>query len=148
MKPISAFHFLLLIALLMQCKSSKPASDTGSTATLTNTYWRLSEMNGEPVQPPAGTREVHIILSLDDQENRMKGFAGCNNIGGSFKQDGQKITFSAFSTKMMCEPNQMKVEDFLLKALTATDNYVIKGETLTLLEGDTVLATFQSVYLK
>lgn len=105
-------------------------------------------MNGEPVQPPAGTREVHIILTHDDQENRMKGFAGCNNIGGSFKQDGQKITFSAFSTKMMCEPNQMKVEDFLLKVLTATDNYIIKGETLTLLEGDTALASFQSVYLK
>jgi len=148
MKPINAFLLLLIGTLLFQCKSSKPTSDTGSTATLLNTYWRLSEMNGEPVQPPAGTREVHIILSLDDQENRMKGFAGCNNIGGSFKLDGQKITFSAFSTKMMCEPNQMKVEDFLLKALGATDNYTIEGETLTLLEGDTVLATFQSVYLK
>jgi heat shock protein HslJ len=137
-----------IVAFLFQCKSSTPVADTNPTATLLNTYWRLADMNGEPVKPPAGTREVHVILSRDDQENRMKGFAGCNNIGGSFKQEGLKITFSAFSTKMMCEPNQMKIEDFLLNALTATDNYIIKGETLTLLEGDTVLATFESVYLK
>ncbi|HTF20590.1 MAG TPA: META domain-containing protein [Chryseolinea sp.] len=148
MKPIKASLFLAIVVLLFQCQSAKPAADTSSTATLLNTYWRLAEMNGEPVQTATGVREVHIILSRDDQENRLKGFAGCNNIGGSFKQDGQKITFSAFSTKMMCEPNQMKVEDFLLQALTATDNYVVKGETLDLLEGNTVLASFASVYLK
>ena len=105
-------------------------------------------MNGEPVQTPAGVREVHFILSNHDQENRIKGFAGCNNIGGGFKQDGQKLSFSAFSTKMMCEPSQMKIEDYLLTVLATTDHYEIKGETLILLEGDTALAQFQSVYLK
>ncbi|MEJ1242382.1 META domain-containing protein [Chryseolinea sp. T2] len=136
------------VILLAQCKSEKPASEASSTATLTNTYWRLTEMNGEPIQTPAGVREVHIILTHTDQEDRIKGFAGCNNLGGSFKLDGQKITFSAFSTKMMCPPEQMKVEDFLLNALTATDNFEIKGEKLTLLEGQTTVANFESVYLK
>jgi hypothetical protein len=42
----------------------------------------------------------------------------------------------------------MVIEDFLLKALSATDSYEIKGETLTLLEGNVALAVFQSVYLK
>ena len=139
---------MFAVAILVQCKSSKPATATQATASLLNTYWRLAEMNGEPVQTPAGVREVHIILTVSDQENRIKGFAGCNNLGGSFKQDGKKISFSAFSTKMMCAPAQMKIEDFLFQALTATDNYELKGETLSLMEGQTQLATFQAVYLK
>jgi heat shock protein HslJ len=49
---------------------------------------------------------------------------------------------------MMCEASQMKVENFLLGALTATDNYEVKGETLLLLEGETELAEFRAVYLK
>ena len=140
--------FAFVMFALLQCKSAKPSSDTSSTATLVNTDWRLVEMNGEPVQTPPGVREVHIILTHADQEDKIKGFAGCNNIGGTFKQDGQKLTFSAFSTRMMCPPEQMKVEDFLLKALTAADNYEIKGEKLTLLEGQTVVGRFESVYLK
>lgn len=140
--------FACVVFGLFQCKTAKPSSDTSSTATLLNTYWRLTEMNGEALQTPAGVREVHIILSHADQEDKIKGFAGCNNIGGTFKQDGQKLTFSAFSTRMMCPPEQMKVEDFLLKALTATDTYEIKGEILTLLEGQTVVGRFESVYLR
>jgi heat shock protein HslJ len=143
------YTLVIAVALaLFQCKSAKPAPPAPSTATLLNTYWRLSEVNGNPLQTPAGTREVHIILQHDDQENRVKGFAGCNNVGGGFTIDGQKLTFSAFTTKMMCPPEQMMIEDFLLKALSATDSYEIKGETLTLLEGNVVLAVFQSVYLK
>ena len=144
------YTFIIAVALaLFQCKSTKPAADaTASTASLLNTYWKLSEVNGDPLETPAGAREVHIILSHDDQENRLKGFAGCNNIGGGFTLDGQKLTFSAFSTKMMCTPEQMKIEDFLLKSLSTTDSYEIKGETLMLLQGDVALAVFQSVYLK
>lgn len=139
--------FVIVIAFA-QCKSTKPTPETGSTATLLNTYWRLAEVNGNPLQTPAGVREAHIILSHDDGENRIKGFDGCNTIGGSFRQEDQKLTISAYSTRMACLPEQMKIEDFLLKALTAADHYEIKGETLTLLEGETTLAIFQSVYLK
>lgn len=132
----------------MQCKSSQPAAASVSTATLLNTYWRLAEMNGEPLTTPDGRREVHIILTQEGNENRLKGFAGCNSVGGTFRQEEQKLTFSAISTKMMCDPESMKVEDFLLGALTETDSYTISGETLSLLEGETALASFQAVYLK
>jgi heat shock protein HslJ len=148
MKLTKVLPLLIAAAVLMQCKGTKTDTTPGATASLLNTHWRLAEMNGEPVQTPPGIREVHIILTVTDQENRIKGFAGCNNLGGGFKQNGNKITFSAFSTKMMCDPAQMKVEDFLFQALTATDNYELKGETLMLLEGQTLLATFQAVYLK
>lgn len=146
MKTINTLLVLFVVGALVQCKSTQ-SPDTPA-ASLLNTYWRLAEMNGEPVQTPANVREAHIILSQEDQENRLKGFAGCNTIGGTFKQDGKNLTFSAFSTKMMCPENQMKVENFLLTALSTADNYEIKGETLSLLEGETTLATFQAVYLK
>lgn len=146
MKTINTLLVLFVLSVLTQCKSTQ--SPASSTASLVNTYWRLAEMNGEPVQTPANVREAHIILIQEDQENHVKGFAGCNTIGGSFKQDGNSLSFSAFSTKMMCPENQMKVEDFLLKALSTTDNYEINGETLSLLQGETTLAIFQAVYLK
>lgn len=142
-KTVSA----LFIVLLFQCKSAKVNPDTSPNATLLNTYWRLTEVNGEPLQTAAGVRDVHMVLTRDDQENRLKGFAGCNNFGGSFRQDDNKLTFSAFSTKMMCAPEQMKVEDFLMNALTATDSYEIRGETLSLLQGETELASFKAVQI-
>jgi heat shock protein HslJ len=148
MKLIQVFALLLVAVTLVQCKGSKTTATPAPMASLLNTYWRLEEVNGEPVQTPAGIREVHVVLTVTDQGNQLKGFAGCNNIGGSFTQDGKKLSFSTFSTKMMCSAGQMKVEDFLLQALTAADNYELKGETLSLLEAQTELATFQAVYLK
>lgn len=139
---------VLLIALMFQCKTAKVNPPPAPTASLLNTYWRLAEVNGEPLQTPPNVREVHMILTREDQENRLKGFAGCNNFGGSFTQNGNKLSFSAFSTKMMCPPDQMKTEDFLMKSLSATDSYEIDGETLSLLEGETELARFSAVYLK
>lgn len=135
--------FFVAMLGLLQCKSAKPTTDS-SPATLLNTHWRLAEMNGEPVLTSAGQRDVHIILTQADGEDRISGYAGCNNIGGTFKRNGDKISFSAFTTRMMCPPEQMKVEDFLLKALTATDNYEISGETLTLMEGEIVVGKFSS----
>jgi len=147
MKAFNVFFLLMSLTVLIQCKSTQSASGK-PTATLINTYWKLAEANGERIETPAGVREVHIILTVENNENRLKGFAGCNNIGGSFKQDQNKLTFSAFSTKMMCPNQQMKLENFLLDLLSATDNYLIKGEDLMLLEGDTELAIFKAVYLK
>lgn len=147
MKALRAFVYMVMIASLFQCKSSsKSMQVTTTTASLVNTHWRLSEVNGEPLQTPDGAREVHILLVQSDGENQLKGYAGCNTIAGTFNQDGEELTFSAASTRMMCPPAQMKVEDFLLKALSTADHYEIKGETLTLLQGETALATFRSVF--
>ncbi len=143
-------HFItaaFIVCLVAQCKSTKPVNQV-PPATLLNTYWRLAEMNGEPVRTPESAREVHIILSSDDGQNQLKGFAGCNTLGGTFNVDGNKLSFSAFSTKMMCSPDRMKVEDFLFNVLATTDTYVLEGATLHLLQGDVEIAEFQSVHLK
>lgn len=50
------------------------------------------------------------------------------------------------TTKMACD--RLDVENFLTKAMESADSYKIKGEKLELYEGNTLLATFESVYLK
>jgi heat shock protein HslJ len=136
---------LLAIALILfvQCKSSQPQSE----ARLENTYWKLAEVEGKPVKTPDNGREVHMILTDADNQRSLKGFAGCNGLGGDYTVEDKKITFSTISTRMFCDL-QMEVENAFLKALAEANTYSIKGEVLELYNNDTLLAKFESVYLK
>lgn len=141
---MKAIWILTFASLLLQCKS---ATNNSSVASLENTYWKLAEMNGLPVITPANGKEVHFVMSNDGGEKRIHGFAGCNNLAGSYTTQGSNIKFTAITTKMMCA-DRMDVEDFFTKALSEANAFKIKGETLELYQGDTMLAKFESVYLK
>jgi len=143
MKKI-AFLLSLLVVLMVQCKSSKTTTMNTPAATLENTYWKLAEMNGQPVITPQDAKEVHMVLG---PEQRVKGFAGCNSIGGNYTLNGTSIKFTTISTKMFCQ-DRMDVENFLLNTLTKANTFKINGETLELYEGNTLLTTFRAVYLK
>jgi heat shock protein HslJ len=138
-------HILLFlfVSLLTHCKPSEKA---GSTANLENTYWKLAKMEGKPVITPENAKEVHIVLAKEGDSRSLKGFAGCNSIGGDYTTEGNKVTFTVISTKMFCE-DRMDVENFLMAALNRADQYTIKEETLELYQGDKLLAEFESVYL-
>src|SRR6187399_3253231 len=97
---------LCLSFIFIQCKTTKQPATTTVTANLENTYWKLAEMNGQPVITPTDAREVHMILGADRAEKQIKGFAGCNTIGGSYSTDGSKIKFITISTKMFCQDTQ------------------------------------------
>lgn len=134
--------FSVLFILLFQCKS---AEKNTSTARLENTYWKLAEMNGMPVETPENAKEVHIVLAAEGDEKRIRGFGGCNGLGGNYTVSDNKVKFTVLSTKMFCD--RMDVENYLTKALSEADSYVIKGETLELFQGNTALIRFNSVYL-
>lgn len=136
------FPFVLI--LFIQCKTTETNQ---SKASLENTYWKLSEVNGMPVETPPNAKEVHMILVNADGEKRIKGFAGCNGLGGDYTTDGNKINFSVITTKIFCE-EQMETENILTQSLTDANRYEIKGETLELYQDDTFLIKFQSIYLK
>lgn len=127
---------LAIIIILVQCKGTPTA--TGPT--LENTYWKLTEAGGKPVETPAQGREVHMILT---SENNIKGFAGCNGLGGDYTVDGNKVDFNTLTTRMFCEL-QMDVENRLTQALTEADRYVINGKTLELYKGEALLARFEA----
>lgn len=145
MKALIPLLMLLSTLTFLQCKSAK--SSTKPNASLENTYWKLAEMNGMPVVTPDDSREVHFILTKTNNQNQMKGFAGCNTLAGSYKADNHSITFTTITTRMFCD-GKMEVEDFLTKTLSAATSYKINGDVLELHQGETFLAKFEAVYLK
>ena len=116
-------------------------------ASLTDTYWKLSEMEGRPTVLGAGQRELHLVLGSEG--NRVHGFTGCNRFTGTYKLDKLQITFGQLaSTRMTCMEG-MEQEQRFLDALSRTVRFAISGESLVFHgpEGEPILR-FQSVYLK
>lgn len=145
MKALIPCLMLFSAMVFVQCKTSK--SSAAPNTSLENTYWKLIEMNGMPVVTPADSKEVHFILTKADNQNQLKGFAGCNTLAGSYKTDGPSITFSAITTRMFCE-GRMEIENYLTKTLSDATSYKIEGNVLELYQGETFLAKFEAVYLK
>lgn len=113
---------------------------------LENTYWKLTEVDGNPARPEPGQREAHLLL-LD---GRVSGNSGCNKLMGSYTH-GQRSALSIgplASTRMACTATTMAQEAALLEACARTTGYRIEGESLALLSGDLVVARFVSRYFK
>jgi len=114
-------------------------------AELQNTYWKLIELDGKPVQTLEGMREAHLILTGDGTQAR--GHAGCNNFFGSFFVKEDTLTFSALGSTMKACPEGMDTEQAFLDALGQTNRHAIIGQFLTLYADDAPLARFEAVYL-
>lgn len=97
---------------------------------LTGKKWKLVEMNGRPVSTSSGEQDYFILL--DNAENRMNGFAGCNNFFGNYElEEGLRIKFSKIGSTMMACPD-MNTEKELFQILETVDNYAIYKNTLEL----------------
>ena len=114
-------------------------------ASLTDTYWKLLELDGELVTTPEGMREAHVILA--SAESRAHGFAGCNNFFGGYLIDGDTLTFSAMGSTMMACPEGMDTEQAFLSALGKTTRYTISGQFLQIYADDQLLARLEAIYL-
>ena len=116
------------------------------TAGLTNTYWKLTELDAaKVVMATTQARETRITLGTG---SRLTGFGGCNQLVGAYELDGSALRFKQMAgTQMACASPIMALEGKLLKVLGATTSYRIEGQVLTLLDGDRVLARFEAVAL-
>jgi len=139
-----------IVLSLNSCNSakrmSKVAALTNTDQNLTEKYWKLIELNGNPVTA-ANNKEAHIIFHTDG--NRFSGDAGCNRFTGSYQiQDNTRIVFSqAVATRMMCL--DMDTETKFLQVLETADSYSVKGDTMTLNRARMApLARFVVVYLR
>jgi putative lipoprotein len=115
-------------------------------AMLENTYWKLVEVNGRPAQVLPGEREAHILLLA----GRASGSSGCNKLMGSYAHNppGALRIGPLASTRMACAPEMMAQESALLGTFEHATAYRIDGEALILLNGDAVLARFESRHFK
>ena len=114
-------------------------------ANLFDTYWKLLELQGDPVVTPESMREAHLILASSDA--RAHGFSGCNNFFGGYKSDGDSLSFSAMGATMMACAEGMETEQAFLKALSKTTRATISGQFMELYADDLLLARFEAVYL-
>jgi heat shock protein HslJ len=111
---------------------------------ITNKYWKLERLNGQPVQPE--NKEPFIRLNEDFSVN---GNSSCNSFNGKYElPEGNKIKFSPFAmTKMACIGNN--IENDFLQVLEKTASYsVSKNELILQDEFETSLAIFVSDYFK
>ena len=144
------FIEMLVIEKIGGSHPGESCSPSGNklTAKLLDTYWRLVDLNGEKI-PFTPSHKRQIRLTLASAGSRVIGFSGCNQFTGTFKQTGNELKFSQMAgTMMACVSPYMEFEGKVLKMLNATTSYRIKGEQLFLLEGDKVMARFESLYLR
>ena len=108
---------------------------------LTEAYWKLVELDGRPVALGADEKELHMMLTVEDQ--RIRGYAGCNDFAGPYMTNDDKLQIGPLvSTKKACVET-MEQEDRFLEALGDTKQYRLSGGELTFLNGeDQVLLRF------
>ena len=135
----------LILPFQLNASDTDPA-DSAVQASLTNTYWKLVELEGQAVKTAAGQREIKLTLR---GENKVTGFAGCNSFFGSYTFDESKITISQLATSRKFCTETMDMETLFLKILTEVAGYKIIGQTLYLSDDKGKLqARLQAVYLK
>ena len=128
-------------------RDQTPAESTASTAELENTYWKVMTIGGAPVVVKENQREPHMVFHSEG--NRLAAFAGCNQMSGTYEVDGAKLKLSRMATTMMACEDGMEQEQALHEALGNVATWVIRGESLDLLDADgKPVATFESRYLR
>ena len=97
---------------------------------LVGKYWKLVEVNGQPVQPGSTQKEPFIRLTA--VSNRVEGSGGCNGVGGTYTlASPNRIRFSEMMGTMMACDN-MDIERNMLQALQSADSYHVANDTLQL----------------
>ncbi|MFA0960423.1 META domain-containing protein [Roseivirga sp. BDSF3-8] len=113
-----------------------------------NTYWKLIELRGQPVEVSTGMKR-EPYFTLKGNEQRVEGHTGCNSMNGSYSlSEPARISFSKIaSTRMACPAEE--TEQAFLEVFELADNYAINDDTLFLNKARMApLAKFVAVYFR
>ena len=137
----------IMVSLVAGRQAGENVPPTKPDASLTNTYWKLIELNGQPVALGAGNRELHMVLTTEG--DRVQGFSGCNKFTGNYQRRDDQLHFKPLaSTRMACITG-MEQEKRFLDVLGNVVRYALIGESLSLHDRhDQLILRFESVYLK
>lgn len=129
-QPVISLLMILLLACLSAC--------AGGGSGLDGTSWELVDLDGS--SPAAGS-----TLTIAFTESGAGGSAGCNSYGGSYRVDGDAITFNGItSTLMACmEPGWMEQEAAFLSLLQDARSFTVKDGSLTITTEDGAALTFK-----
>jgi len=140
----------VIVEQFIDIRQQERCSGVVPPSSLANTYWKLVELKGERLDSNEiwlrnrkNSREIHFIIH---QDNKIKGFAGCNRVSGKTSYTDKHIeTASLITTKKMCPA--MALENTIIKVLSDADSYTIKGESLKLYnKSKQTIAQFIAIY--
>jgi len=100
-------------------------------ARIENRRWRLIELNGRAVEPPAEREGVYF--ELDGAQARVTGNASCNRFSGTYALTaGGRLQFdpNLITTRMACDAIELERE--VLEVLPRVDNYTLADGVLSL----------------
>ncbi|MEJ6004334.1 YbaY family lipoprotein [Paucibacter sp. AS339] len=118
-------------------------------AQLLNTYWKLIEIEGQPLLGTAVQAMGDVSLTLASQEATARIKSVCDSTVVRYQLSGNTLKFVAMAGTMVACP--APVQDLLAKldqALRASQSYRIESEHLLLIAGNQSLARFEAVYLR
>jgi len=114
---------------------------------LTDTYWKLTEIDGQAAVLGAGGRELHMVLTSEG--GQVRGFSGCNRFMGSYQQIESQLRFKPLAATQMACLEGMEQEKRFLEALGEVVRFTINGGSLALYTGDErLLLRFQAIALQ
>jgi copper homeostasis protein (lipoprotein) len=119
---------------------------SGVNHEIETTRWVPATLGSAPVTLGQQQREPFIVFQTN--EHRVTGFAGCNQLSGTYQLNGEQLKFSQTAATRMACAQGMDIEQRLLKALEATATWRIDGDRLQLRDsqGD-VVANFKALNL-
>jgi heat shock protein HslJ len=137
----------ILVSLVGERPSGGSAAAPIPDASLTDTYWRLTEIDGEPAFLGAGQRELHMVLTFAG--NHVRGFSGCNRFTGDYERNGSVLRFRPLAATRMACLEGMEQEQRFLESLGEVVRFTISGESLVLYSGDgRLILHFEAVALQ
>ena len=115
-------------------------------ASLTDTYWKPVELEGQPVTLGAGEKELSMVLV--GKEGRVRGYSGCNQFTGGYDQQDDQLKLTQLASTMKACVEGMEQEQRFLRALGHARRFSVKGDMLTLFdEQDRMILRFEAIYL-
>jgi heat shock protein HslJ len=126
-----------------QSVSSPPAAGRDSAAPLENTNWKLTRLGTAAVTVASPQSEPH--LTLHSESHRVSGSGGCNRLMGSYRLNGDELTFSQMASTMMACPEGMDTEKAFLKAIEEVKTWKVAQRKLELFDaGGNAVASFEA----
>jgi putative lipoprotein len=123
--------------------TSAPTPDVS----LTDKYWKLTEIDGQPAALNAGGRELHLVLASEGA--RIHGFSGCNRFTGNYVLSESQLRLTPLATTRLACREGMEQEQRFLDALGAVVRFTLSGERLTFYTGDERrILRFKAIALK
>ena len=142
------------LGLLSACANVIPpcgAKISPPSSELRNTRWELTRWNLPPNsngevrarQIPQGEASNPIQMNFDANGQRVSGSTGCNRFTAELNEDARGFSLSKIaSTKMVCTPQRMELENDFLYELNDYRSIVRNGDQLLMIGTDREVLSF------